>query len=320
MIIMNSDFSEQPLETNQQTEWSTPASISSSRKNNKPINYVFLAAVILVCSIIFGISGYFVGLKSQNSLINSKSTNNQEVAELDDNALNSELILIPELPNQNSDLSEAADSTNTVLPEGWIYKSNGECGVKFAIPPKVEPYFIAGQPNGVTSKVGRFWDFPRGAMSSTLLSLAFGDGKSNLQQEKQAMTSYANTEEASGYVASAVSVSCLPNVEKYVNQDVLEKLQAGLRAYDGGDEFTGMLPDRYQLISSKDANRWNHQVIDLEISEHYSNFGKDPFEKTVKYTIFTTPNFVYEVRAFGEMDDSFVQDTAGEIFERLVFE
>ncbi len=206
------------------------------------------------------------------------------------------------------------------LPTGWSYKSD-VCGVRFPIPPKEKPYYTPYDPNkpaNVTGEEnsGRFWDFPRGGLSPNLLS-KFVSGN---QEYKQAPTMYASASEASGYISQAVIVSCFNNFGENDNQAMLNTLKLKLEEYNQGTGEKGMQANKYTVQSSKDVNRWGKSVVDLVVSEYFENSGGQPTTNLVSYTMFTTPQYIYEVRVFGMTTDSFIKETAQKIFNGLVFE
>jgi hypothetical protein len=267
-------------------------------------NYWVIGGLILACFVIFGFGGYYLGKQSANSQQNSQNQANPTAT--------------PEtsIPTASPTAVQQAAS----LPSGWSYKDNGECGVRFAIPPKTEPYYIPYNPNrqpSVTDDTGsgRFWDFPRGAAYPNLLS-KFPSGYEN---HKQAIAWYATADEASGYVSSAVSVSCIPNGGNLNNQSMLSTLKTKLMEYNQETGEKGMQADSYTIQTSKDINRWGHSVLDLTVSEYFKNSGGQPFTNSVQYTTFATPKYIYEIKVFGASENSFVKETATKIFDNLVF-
>lgn len=270
------------------------------------VNYLLIGGIVLASFVVFGFGGYFLGKQSSSpqSSINTQS-----------NQLTPTTTSEPETPT-----TEPTNQQIGGLPSGWSYKDNGECGVKFAIPPKTEPYYIPYDPNrqpSVTDDTGsgRFWDFPRGAAYPNLLS-KFPSGYEN---HKQAIAWYATADEASGYVSSAVSVSCIPNGGNLNNQSMLSTLKTKLQEYNQETGEKGMQADSYTIQTSKEINRWGHSVLDLTVSEYFKNSGGQPFTNSVKYTMFTTPKYIYEIKVFGASENSFVKETATKIFDNLVF-
>lgn len=297
-----SPLSTQPEISNQDQLSSNPLQPSKSKTP-------FLIAVgVIITLLLFGFGGYYLGKQSSN-------TNNLTT----EPPLPTEIATVS--PSQIPNPTNIADTQIGSLPSGWSYKNNGECGVKFAIPPKVAPYYQAPDPNRPPSVTedkgsGRFWDFPRGGVYPNLLSkLVTGN-----QEYKQATTMYATADEASGYVSSAVVVSCLPNTSNLDNLSMLNSLKAKLQAYNQDTGEKGMGASSYTIKSTNEVSRWSNKVNDLSVSEYYSNSGGEPFTNTVEYTIFTTPKFIYEVRVMGATNDSSVQDTAKQIFQNLSFE
>src|SRR3989344_71914 len=114
------------------------------------INYLMIGGVVLLCLLIFGFGGYYLGKQSSYT---AQQTSLQ--------------------PTLSPSLVPSSQPLNA-LPTGWSYKSDA-CGVRFPIPPKEVPYYQVPNPNrqpSVTSEEGsgRFWDFPRGGSYPNLLS------------------------------------------------------------------------------------------------------------------------------------------------------
>ncbi len=153
-------------------------------------------------------------------------------------------------------------------------------------------------------------------MYPSLLS-KFPNGSDNY---KQASAMYTTTEEASGYISSAVVVSCIPNTNSLNNLTMLNLLKTKLQEYNQGTAEKGMQPSTYTIKTSNEVARWDQKAYDLVISEYYSNSGGQPYTNSVDYTIFTTPKYLYEVRIMGATNGVFVKETAKKIFENLRFE
>lgn len=280
--------------------------VSTPITNQKGFFPIIIGVIILV--LVVGAGAYYLGQQS------SKKTQSSEQQQT--------------ITNPTTAPTQPSSSTNTVttepatsLPSGWTYKSNGECAVKFAIPPKQAPYYQVPDPNRQPSVTndegsGRFWDFPRGAVYPNLLS-KFPNGYDG---HKQVPTMYASAEEASGYVSSAVIVSCLPNSGNLTNATMLNTLKTKLQEYnqEGGEK--GMQASTYTIKTSNEVNRWNQKVYDLVVAENFANPGGQPITNNVEYTMFTTPKFIYEVRVMGATENAFVKETAKKIFDNLRFE
>lgn len=221
----------------------------------------------------------------------------------------------------NSPTSMPSTQQTSPLPIGWSYKSNNECEVKFAIPPKEVPYYQPIDPNRLPSVTndegsGRYWDFPRGGVYPNMLT-KFPNG---YELQKQASAMYASIEEASGYVASAVAVSCIPNTESLNGQSMLNVLKTKLEKYNQDQNEAGMQPTKYTIQTSSIVDRWNHKVYDLTVLEYYQNSGGQPYTNSTSYSLFATPKYIYEVRVLGETNNAFVKETAIKIFDNLFFE
>lgn len=260
------------------------------------INYLMIGGVALVCSLIFGLGGYYLGKQSSNSQCVENEVQTNPTA----------------IPDQNSPTNTPA-SQISALPTGWSYKDNKECGVKFAIPPKEAPYYypldVNRQPS-VTSEQGsgRFWDFPRGGTYPNLLT-KFPNG---YDQHKQAITMFTSPDGASGYISQAVAVSCIPNNGRFANNTALvSSLTTELEKYNNQTGEERMQASTYKINSNTPATKWGKNVVNLVVSEDATN---------VAYTMFVTPQYVYEIKIFGATGDSFVKDTAKKIFDNLIFE
>ncbi len=275
---------EEQLSTQLEAAQPTPTSPVSVKQNNK------LLIIIAVLVFLF-MAGGLVYLGYQNYQLQQK---------------------LNKLLEQQSDQTQSGPTPTTgpgtsVLPSGWNYKSNNECSVKFAIPPKEAPYLVAD---------GRFWDFPRGAAYPNLLSKVF---LSN-QEYKQAIAMFASPDEASGYIAQAVAVSCIRNNGRFAdNNALISSLTTAIDEYNKSTGEKGMQASTYTIKTNTQTSRWSKQVVDLSVSEYFLNSGGEPYSNIVEYTMFVSPQYLYEVRVFGATTDGFVKDTANKIFDNLSF-
>lgn len=278
-----------------------------SLEKKPKVTYLLITGIVLVCAIVFGFGGYYMGKQSSQPKSNIDKQANQPIP-----------TSVLELKTKTTPSTKQKVGS---LPPGWSYKDNGECGVKFAIPPKTEPYYIPYDPNRDPSltddtNIGRFWDFPRGAIYPNLLSKL----PKGYENHKQAIAWYATTNESSGPITAAISVSCIPNEGNLKNQGMLNIIKTNLQDYNKRTGDKGMQqPDSYTIQSSKEVNRWGHLVVDLTVLENFKNSGGQPYTKSVKYTMFTTPKYIYEIRVLGASQDTFVKETATKIFNNLVF-
>jgi len=261
-------------------------------------NYSLIGLVVLLCFVVFGFGGYYLGKQSSNSQQYTNSGQSQ---------------FIPAVtPEPNAPTATPTSQQISSLPTGWSYKNNNECGVKFAIPPKETPYYYpidANRPPSVTNEQGsgRFWDFPRGGSYPNLLSKVLLTN----QEYKQAITMFASLDEASGYISQAVAVSCIPNNTRFANNSALiSSLTDEVDKYNKSTGEKGMQASTYTIKSDTSTTRWGKSVTDLKVTEDSSD---------VSYTLFVTSQFVYEVKVFGATNDSSVKDTARKIFDNLVF-
>lgn len=299
--VNNPELLNSQPEVNDQNQ--LPLTTSPAQKSFTPF---LITGGVITLLLLFGYGGYYVGKNSStgNTLItDSVPTPSPILNSLEDT----------EDTNNN-------DSSTRSLPSGWSYKDNGECGVKFAIPPKSPPYYELADPNRPPSVTedkgsGRFWDFPRGGIYPNLLGKLILEG----QEYKQASAMFASADEASGYISSAVTVSCLPNTDNLSNSEMLNVLKTKLQAFNQAPQRE-MDASSYIIKSSNEVTKWDNKVNELLVSEEYSNPGGEPVSKIVEYTIFTTPGFMYEVRVAGATTNSSVKNTAQQIFENLSFE
>lgn len=287
-----------PQDSQQLNNSSIEPNLAPKQKNSLlwPVLITFL-----ISGVIFGLGGYFLGSQSLN--------NKQAVVEQKNSPVSTPTPEVVSAPNgeDNQQLSS--------LPSGWTYKSNGKCDVEFAIPPKKEPYYYPADPSRAPSVIneqgsGRFWDFPRGGVYPNLLSKLPSWDDTNF--DIQAVTMFASPEEASGYVSQAVVVSCIPNNGQYsTNSQLLSILNSKLNEYNASTEEKGMQSSTYIVKTNTQTQRWGQGVVDLVITEGSSN---------IEYTMFVTPKNIYEVKMFGATEDSFVRQTAKQIFDNLRFE
>lgn len=250
--------------------------------------------VIIILLLLVGGAAYYFGATKGNLSLNTAFTPTKSVQ-----------------PSQTTPTSKPVAS----LPPGWTYQGDA-CNVKFPIPPKKAPYYQAVNPNRVPSVTsdegsGRFWNFTSGRGYPNILSkLLTGN-----VEFKQATAMYVSADEASGYISSAVTVSCFPNSGRYKdNSEMLTSLTAELDKYNSSGVQEGMQALSYKIKSSTTVTRWNKSVLDLVVTEVYG------IAIEAKYTMFVTPQYIYEVKIFGGTNDSFVKETAQKIFDGLLFE
>ncbi|NTV30647.1 hypothetical protein HGA91_01530 [candidate division WWE3 bacterium] len=215
--------------------------------------------------------------------------------------------IITKTPTISSPVITEAGSDE--LPNGWVYKGDGQCGVMIPVPPQTEPYIAPYDPERPPSVTedkgsGRYWDYGRGVFWPDLLTL-LPNGEANYQQS--AIT-YASPDEASGYISATVVVSCIPNTGSYNNEQALSLLKERINNYNMDTSDKGMRPSTYEIISAIQGTRWGQNVIDIDIN------GTNGV-----YMFFTTPKYIYEIRSFGESTDSFTRETADKILMNLKF-
>lgn len=283
-----------------------PNSAPNSITNRKGFVPIIIGVILLI--LIVGGGAYYLGKQS--------STNSQL-----QNQKQSQSNINPPLTTSQPSPTDLLSEPTVTLSPGWAYKNNGECAVKFAIPPKQTPYYQVPDPNRQSSVAndegsGRFWDFPRGSSYPNLL-VKLPNG---YESHKQAPTMYASAEEASGYISQGVIVSCIPNTANLSNQSMLNSLKTKLIDFNQSTGEKGMEADTYTITSSEEVNRWGKTVLDLTVSEYFKNLGSQPVTNTIRYTMFATPQFIYEVRIIGASENIFVKETAKKIFDNLQFD
>ena len=295
------NLSTQPIQTTQPLPKNPP--IQPVLIPEKPkTNFTMIGLVVLACLIVFGFGGFYLG--KQLSTVPKQNTDTAQ----------STTSPVP-TPEATAITTNPTAQDTSKLPKGWKYKSNNQCGVQFAIPPKADPYYKPYDPNrppSVTEDLGsgRFWDFPRGGSYPNILSKLYTT-KIDLDPQ-QAITMYASEGEASGFISRAVSVSCIKNDQLKIvdNEDMLSTLKGEMEKYNQSTDEKGMQAQTYKIKSSTPATRWGQKVLDLVVTEDTND---------VSYTMFVTPKYVYEVRNFGATNDAFVKETSQKIFDNLAF-
>lgn len=297
------------LPTPQDSDISNNDPLLSNNQNlkSRPSLLTVILITVLVSAISFGLLGYFFGKFSALK-------DEQIIPQLNDlDAIDTTETMSSEFPEDSQEVA--------ILPDGWSYKSNGQCGVELAIPPKAEPYYYPENPNtvptSVTDERGSFWDFPRGYVYPNMLSKF-----NNLGAEwKDATAMFAHESGAGGgYIAQAVVVSCIPNNGQInSNEQLLAALNSGLRNFNDSTDSAGMEADNYSIMSSNQTLRWGKEVIDLVISGDYFVNYAEPFAVEENYTMLFTPDFIYEIVVVGDTDNDFVKETGMEIFNNIRF-
>lgn len=121
-------------------------------------------------------------------------------------------------------------------------------------------------------------------------------------------------------VPYAVIVSCLDNTDDIDNAVALTLLENGIDTYNQHDNSSRIGAQSYTIKSSTEDERWGHTVLDLVLTGYHDNSGGDPFSRDENYTLFTTDDYIYEVRVMALLEDQSVIDQAELIFELLIFE
>lgn len=289
----------QPIISSSDISPTSPALINQSSLPPQPkMNLIVpILLTILLSGTVFGFGGYYFAKKTINSQPN-----------LEDNQIQPTSTTISQMLATPTTIKEQLST----LPAGWSYKTNNECGVKFAIPPKEKPYYQPIDPNREPSVTndqgsGRFWDFPRGGSYPNLLSKLIGEK----QEYKQAIAMFASADGGSGYISQAVAVSCIPNNGRFTdNSQLLSSLTTELNKYNSLTGEKGMQAATYSVKSNSPTQRWSKNVVDLVVAEDTAN---------ISYTMFVTSQFIYEVKLFGGSKDISVKNTGKQIFDNLSF-
>jgi len=244
-------------------------------------NYLLIGGIVLACFVIFGFGGYYLGKQSSTYKSNLNNTQNQ----LSQTAT----------PESNSPTTVPTNQPVSTLPSDWSYKDSGECGVKFAIPPKTEPYYIPYDPNRQPSvtkdeESGRYWQFREGVNSL-------------FQFTNLATAIFASDTEASGYISGAVNVYCAENSDKYDSKQLLNQLNFFLAEGQGS------------VIKIKTFNgitKWNLEAYEI-------TFEGGMFNSDQKYYLLASPTNWYLITKISKSSSKFVQDTTNKIFDNLLF-
>lgn len=293
---------------NPQTDLSQTQNVENINQQNnihKPTNSLtpkpLVIAGVFLGFVAMGVGGFLLGMQV-----------NKDDASKSDNITSSQ----PDKDSEENSLP-ALEPVANALPSGWRYElgktqNNANDCVTFALPPMEEPYIhpddgeLKEFPVTQDEGSGRFWHLG-GATYPNMLSQVLNDG----EEYKQSMAVYSTETAGSGYISQAVSVSCVPNNNRFLNNDqLLTTLNNKLAAYNAASTDGKMQILEYKIKSQNSIERWGNQVLDLTVSEDGTNMD---------YTLLVTPDYIYEVKVFGESEDSFVQQTAIQIFENLKF-
>lgn len=268
--------------------------------------YPLIIGACLVGLVVVGVGGYYLG--QQSSKPSSEPTN--------------DLVAITQLSSSPSPvllLTSPSPATTTVatnsLPEGWKYtlsqqKNNANECVKIALPPMKPPYVYTLDENRAPSVTedkgsGRFW-YLGGATYPNLLSKIGGADLAYTQN----MAIFATEIEASGYISQAVAVTCMPNTASKDNSGLIWDLDDAISQYNNSTREKSMEPLKYTLKITTPTKRWGKDVIDYTV---------DADGQESKYTLFATPQYIYEIKIIGGSPDTFVKETAQKIFDNLNF-
>lgn len=195
----------------------------------------------------------------------------------------------------------------------WTYMYNGECDVYFNLPPKKPPYFQnSNEEFDFYSVNGRYWKFPQGGIHPSLLSQKY-------QEYRQANAMFGADGEASGFVGSAVGVACIPNSDNLSTLQTLDWISTNLDLYNASETKFEMLPDRYDIVSSKSIKLWDNDVLELVVSESKNSPGDEPRTSIGTYYVFATQDYIYQVTRINSIDDALVVTVNDKIFTELRF-
>ncbi|MCX8009217.1 MAG: hypothetical protein N3A54_06000 [Patescibacteria group bacterium] len=199
----------------------------------------------------------------------------------------------------------------SLISQGWTYKNHAGCKVSFPIPPKKPPFYLSlsGQSQENTMQEGEYWwDInERSGIYPAMISMILPED----QKYTQSVVLFHDHDRlyGSGYIPQAVVVSCMMNNQRFEdNDDLVSALKIAVDNYNQSE-----LKPQVQFYAINEATaitRWGKSVVDILVQEDSA---------TVSSTMFVTPDYVYEVRIVGEMNESSVNNTARTIFENIVF-
>lgn len=205
-------------------------------------------------------------------------------------------------PAKSTEPSKSKEINEILSTADWTYKKADSCDVEFKIPPKEVPFYHPYNKDKLSDVTalegsGRYWDFPRGNIWPTVLGILNTDFT-------VIATSYASPEEASGYSAGYVFVTCAPS--KLQNfTDLLKDLDVKISEYNN-KEYKGMGPDKYIINESTEIEMWDKSVLKLVINDR-------------AYYVFISKGKIYEIAKGGDASHTFVSETADTIIKELKF-
>lgn len=273
--------------------------------NTKQV-YTWIIIAVLVTSIIFGAVGYLLGNFGKSGVNTLSNIVDQNIPSVDNSSFLLETEVDPIINGTKN------DQKPNELPSGWRYLDTGRCGVKLPLPPKSSPYYSARASDYIdTSETetgsGRFWNFSNELWYPNIISKL--PNFSGETAEMQAAAQFFNPEVFSEFISQVVLVSCMKNDEQIVdNKELMFKLTEGISEYNGITDYKGAQASTYVIKENIPNKRWGKDVVDLIVTEDNDD---------ANYTVFVTPEYIYEVRIMGATEDRFVKETAAKIFENL---
>jgi hypothetical protein len=209
-------------------------------------------------------------------------------------ALQTENTIIPTQSNQIVDTTTQSTATSTktiTFPE---------CNVSAEIPVR-EP--LAD---------GRYWQAPIGGASPNLLNLIYPDMKSDQYQQFSIM--HGSDGEASGYIDSAVTVTCtkLKKDNITLNYEIINRLFKNIMIYNDSTFEKGMRPQKYEMTFYPEQ-KWGTEVMNVRLIDPLSSSAPD------SYYTFIYQGKMFEIRSFGATTNLQVRQEQEQILNSLRF-
>ncbi|PIR62395.1 MAG: hypothetical protein COU65_03505 [Candidatus Pacebacteria bacterium CG10_big_fil_rev_8_21_14_0_10_42_12] len=204
--------------------------------------------------------------------------------------------------------------------ENWTYANDEKCSVSVPVPPFEEPY--------TDSDLSMKWIYPSGAGAGEIFTTLINIEENG--QDNSSVALYApTTAMGSGFIASSVSINCVPNLN---NKDILDlesDIQINVDEYNNLpkiDEFYG--PTKYEIKDVSTTTKWGKTVLKATIDAVYIYKywdtstepaeivnKEDRIEKTVYIT--TANDMIFGAESYGMSDDPFLAETSNKILDNL---
>lgn len=268
----------------------TPVDTVTEIVEEKPKkNKVFLITVSILLLLICLAGGYYVYTQY---FAKEKEVIEEIVDVVEEDAIDNELTV-------EEDISEEL----TEIPDGWVKRESANCGVQFTIPS--QEYEID---NDMYS-----WELRDNVSSSLMLSMST-NWSNNLEKAEALFISESNL--GSGYTPYLVGVRCTGNEDSLENNEYLDAIEGYLEEYNNATYDKGMRADQYSIENSLIVQRWGLEVLDLDINVMNST---QEVVDTIQLTVFATPEYLFEVEIYHDMENESVATDANKIFEYLEF-